>query len=159
MPASTILVLESPTTGDASLAPHLTSAGYTVTRTTDPDEAGSASTSLGSSTSGSSPAQAQGGKAHEGIEGSSARSRGRRGAPAQDGGTRREIRATPAMAAVPILCAASSSRSRNATGFLEAGADDVIARPFDARVEAAVEALLLRSSARRTSPPVISAMG
>ena len=36
MPASTILVLESEATGDASLAPILTSAGYTVTRTTDP---------------------------------------------------------------------------------------------------------------------------
>ena len=39
MPASTILVLESAKTGDASLVPHLTLAGYTVTRTTDPDEA------------------------------------------------------------------------------------------------------------------------
>ena len=39
MPASTILVLESAATGDASLEPILSSAGYTVTRTTDPDEA------------------------------------------------------------------------------------------------------------------------
>ena len=39
MPASTLLVLETPTTGDASLAPILTGAGYTVTRTADPDEA------------------------------------------------------------------------------------------------------------------------
>ena len=39
LPASTILVLETPATGDASLAPILLRAGYTVTRTTDPDEA------------------------------------------------------------------------------------------------------------------------
>ena len=39
MPASTILLLESTTTGDATLATILTSAGYTVTRTTDVAEA------------------------------------------------------------------------------------------------------------------------
>ena len=49
------------------------------------------------------------------------------------------------MAAVPILCVASSDDVEERIGFLEAGADDVIARPFDAReVEARVEALLLR---------------
>ena len=39
MPASTILVLESAAIGDASLAPILISAGYTVTQTSDPAEA------------------------------------------------------------------------------------------------------------------------
>ena len=39
LPASTILVLESAATALTSLVPQLTSAGYTVTQTTDPDEA------------------------------------------------------------------------------------------------------------------------
>ena len=39
LPASTILVLECAATAIASLVPQLTSAGYTVTQTTDPDEA------------------------------------------------------------------------------------------------------------------------
>ena len=39
MPASTILVLESADAGAQSLAPILTTSGYTVTQTTDPNEA------------------------------------------------------------------------------------------------------------------------
>src|SRR5262249_15669043 len=44
--------------------------------------------------------------------------------------------------------------------FLEAGADDVVARPFDTReVEARIEALLLRFQRSKDLAPVISADG
>ena len=72
----------------------------------------------------------------------------------------REIRATPAMAAVPVLCVASSDDVEERIGFLEAGADDVIARPFDAReLEARVEALLLRFQRTANLAPVVSSDG
>ena len=72
----------------------------------------------------------------------------------------REIRATPAMAAVPILCVASSDDVEERIGFLEAGADDVIARPFDGReLEARVEALLLRFQRSASLAPVVSTDG
>jgi pilus assembly protein CpaE len=153
LPASTILILESPSTGVASLAPLLTSAGYAVTQSTDPDEAFSlivehrlAVVDVG--------AVDQGGKAAKGKAAKDA-------APAKTGiELCREIHAIPAMAAVPILCVASSNDVEERIGFLEAGADDVIARPFDAReVEARVEALLLRFQRSKDMAPVISADG
>jgi len=61
------------------------------------------------------------------------------------------------MAAVPVLCVASTTDVEERIGFLEAGADDVIARPFDAReVEARVEALLLRFQRSKDLTPIIS---
>lgn len=140
MPASTILVLESSGPADASLAPILHSAGYTVTQTTDPDEAFAkivehqlAVVDLGT-----------GGTAG-----------GRSGVDLC-----REIRATPSMASVPILCVAPSDDVEERIKFLVAGADDVIARPFDVReVEARVEALLLRFRRSKDLAPVISADG
>lgn len=57
----------------------------------------------------------------------------------------REIRATPALAAIPVLCVAQSDDVESRIAFLEVGADDVVAKPFDAReLEARVEALILR---------------
>jgi pilus assembly protein CpaE len=57
----------------------------------------------------------------------------------------REIRATPALAAIPVLCISQTDEVEERIAFLEAGADDVIAKPFDGReLEARVEALLLR---------------
>src|SRR6266568_9457875 len=57
----------------------------------------------------------------------------------------REIRQTPALSAVPVLCISQSDDVEDRIHFLEAGADDVMAKPFDAReLEARVEALLLR---------------
>jgi pilus assembly protein CpaE len=57
----------------------------------------------------------------------------------------REIRATPALVAIPVLTISQTDEVEERIRFLEAGADDVIARPFDAReLEARVEALLLR---------------
>lgn len=138
MPASTILVLDAPAASD-SLAPILTGAGYTVTQTTDPDEAFSrvvehqlAVLDIGR--------EATDGKS--GVE------------------LCREIRATPAMAAVPILCVAATDDVEERISYLEAGADDVIARPFDAReVEARVEALLLRFQRSRDLTPIVSTDG
>src|SRR5688500_5352925 len=136
LPASTILVLESTTTADASLVPQLTLAGYTVTQTTDPDEAFS------------KVVEHQLVVLDVGIPDAPAKpAKGKKDAvPIRTGiDLCREIRATPAMAAVPILCVANTDDVEERIGFLEAGADDVIARPFDAReVEARVEALLLR---------------
>jgi pilus assembly protein CpaE len=57
----------------------------------------------------------------------------------------REIRGTPALARIPVRCVGQSDDVEDRIRFLEAGADDVMAKPFDAReLEARVEALLLR---------------
>jgi pilus assembly protein CpaE len=57
----------------------------------------------------------------------------------------REIRGTPALARIPVLCVGQTDDVEDRIRFLEAGADDVMAKPFDAReLEARVEALLLR---------------
>jgi pilus assembly protein CpaE len=57
----------------------------------------------------------------------------------------RQIRSTPELAGVPVLCISQTDDVEERIRFLEAGADDVMARPFDAReLEARVEALLLR---------------
>lgn len=122
MPASSILLIERPGPPDDSLAPHLTRAGYAVTATTDPDGgfAQVVNHQLVVLDLGSGP-------------------------DARGLSMCREIRGTPAMSAIPVLCVAASDDVEERIGFLEAGADDVIGRPFDAReVEARVEALLLR---------------
>jgi len=65
------------------------------------------------------------------------------------------LRMTPGMAQVPILCLAASDDVEERARFLEAGADDVMARPFDAReLEARVDALLARGrrSREETAP-------
>lgn len=138
MPASTILVLESAAIGDASLAPILVSAGYTVTQSSDPDEAVAqvAEHQLVAIDVGAG----LGGKT--GFE------------------VCHEIRATPSMVSIPILCVAASDDVEERISFLEAGADDVVARPFDAReVEARVEALLLRFQRSKDLAPVVSPDG
>src|SRR5688500_12281828 len=161
LPASTILVLESAATADTSLVPQLTLAGYTVTQTTDPDEAFSqvvehqlAILDVGVGETTAKPAKA-GKDAKDGKDAKKGT------APAKSGiELCREIRATPAMAAVPILCVANTDDVEERIGFLEAGADDVIARPFDAReVEARVEALLLRFQRSKHKEAVVSADG
>jgi pilus assembly protein CpaE len=138
VPASSILVLESPGRTDP-LTPTLTTAGYTVTQTTDADEAFTKVVDhqlvildIGAGKPG----------AKTGVE------------------LCREIRATPAMTAVPVLCVASTDDVEERIGFLEAGADDVIARPFDSReVEARVEALLLRFQRSKDLAPIVSTDG
>jgi pilus assembly protein CpaE len=72
----------------------------------------------------------------------------------------REIRGTPALAAIPVMCIAQSDRVEERITFLEAGADDVIARPLDDReLEARVEALLLRFQRTKDLAPVAASIG
>lgn len=138
MPASTILVLESAAIGDASLAPILISAGYTVTQTSDPAEAIAqvvehqlVAIDVGSGIAGQT-----------GFE------------------LCHQVRATPTKVSIPILCVAATDDVEERISFLEAGADDVVARPFDAReVEARVEALLLRFQRSKDLAPVVSPDG
>jgi pilus assembly protein CpaE len=138
VPASTIIVIETADSAD-SLGPILTTAGYTVTRSSDPDAA--------------FPTVAE----HQlAIIDLGAGGKGTKSAF----DLCREIRATPSMASVPILCVAATDDVEERISFLEAGADDVVARPFDGReVEARVEALLLRFQRSRELAPVISADG
>lgn len=66
----------------------------------------------------------------------------------------REIRRTPALAAIPVLCISQKDDVEERVRFLEAGADDVIARPFDPReLEARVEGLLIRFKRTRDLAP------
>ncbi len=140
MPASTILVIEHDATSDDSLGPILSAAGYTVTRLADPDAAFARVAEHQLVVIDLRGAAPEGSKS--GVD------------------LCREIRATPAMAAVPVLCVASSGEVEERIGFLEAGADDVIARPFDPReVEARIEALLLRFQRSKDMAPVISSDG
>ena len=136
MPASTILLLATDAVAGDPTAAILSGAGYTVTQTADPDEAFAKAAE------------------HQLIILDVA------------GGERSaveicsEIRATPAMAAVPVMCVSSSDDVEERIQFLVAGADDVVARPLDAReLEARVEALLLRFQRSRDLTPVISADG
>jgi pilus assembly protein CpaE len=71
-----------------------------------------------------------------------------------------EIRGTPAMAGIPVLCVSQTDEVEERITFLEAGADDVVAKPVDAReLEARVEALLLRFQRSRDLAPVITGDG
>jgi pilus assembly protein CpaE len=142
VPASTILVLESADAGAQSLSPILTTSGYAVTRTTDQDEALAkvAEHQLAIIDLGKPPKSPKGAKTAFDLC--------------------REIRATPSIAPIPILCVASTDDVEERISFLEAGADDVVARPFDDReVDARVEALLLRFQRSRELAPVVSADG
>jgi pilus assembly protein CpaE len=69
----------------------------------------------------------------------------------------REIRSTPSLAAIPVLCVGQSDDVEERIRFLEAGADDVMAKPFDAReLEARVEALLLRFQRSKDLSSIVS---
>jgi pilus assembly protein CpaE len=140
LPASTILVLTSSGSADAPLAPILSIAGYTVTHTTVADEAFVKIVEHQLAVLDLGPAGATDGRSGVDIC--------------------REIRGTRSMSSVPILCVAPNDDVEERIKFLEAGADDVIARPFDAReVEARVEALLLRFQRSKDLAPIISADG
>ncbi len=72
----------------------------------------------------------------------------------------REIRSTQALAAIPVLCVGQTDDVEERIRFLEAGADDVMAKPFDAReLEARVEALLLRFQRSKDMTAVVSTDG
>jgi pilus assembly protein CpaE len=136
VPASTILLLESDAAAGDPISSILSGAGYTVTRTTDPDEAvaKAAEHQLVIIDVAAGPKSA--------VE------------------ICREIRATPTIAALPVMCVSATEDVEERIHFLEAGADDVMARPFDAReLEARVEALLMRFQRSKNLAPVISADG
>jgi len=121
LPASSILLIESDTPSADLIGGILTKVGYTVTTIADPDEA--------------FPRVME----HQLVildvmSGSKS-----------SVDVCREIRQTPALARIPVLCIGQSDDVEDRIRFLEAGADDVMAKPFDAReLEARVEALLLR---------------
>jgi pilus assembly protein CpaE len=72
----------------------------------------------------------------------------------------REIRSTPSLASIPVLLISQTDDVEERIRFLEAGADDVITRPFDGReLEARVEALLLRFQRTRERPAAIARVG
>jgi pilus assembly protein CpaE len=136
LPASTILLLDSDAAAGEAIAEILAHAGYTVTLTTDPDEAfaKAVENQLVIIDIATGPKSA--------VE------------------ICREIRATPSMSAIPVMCVSATQEVEERIHFLEAGADDVMARPFDAReMEARVEALLLRFQRSKALAPIISADG
>ena len=136
MPASTILLLETDVETGASVSRILTDAGYTITQATDADDA-----------------FAKVAEHQLVIIGENA-------GPKTALDICREIRATPAMAAVPVMCISSTEDVEERIAFLEAGADDVIGRTFDAReLEARVEALLLRFQRSRELAPIVTTDG
>lgn len=136
MPASTILLLESDPSADEVIAQILAGVGYTLTRTSDSEAA---------------IAQAAG---HQLLVIDVA------GGPRTAIEICAQVRSTPDLSRVPVLCVSPSDDVEERIRFLEAGADDVMARPFDAReLEARVEALLLRFQRSRELAPVLSGDG
>lgn len=136
MPASTILLIESDTPSGESIAGVLTRVGYTVTTIADADEAFGkvADHQLAIIDVVTGPKSA--------VD------------------ICREIRSTPALSAIPVLCVGQSDSVEERIQFLEAGADDVMAKPFDAReLEARVEALLLRFQRSKDMTAVVSVDG
>jgi pilus assembly protein CpaE len=136
VPASTILLLESDPAADETIAEILVAAGYTVVRTAVPEEA---IASVGE---------------HQLLMIDVAA-----GPPSAIEICAR-VRSTPGLSQVPVMCVSASDDVEERIRFLEAGADDVMARPFDAReLEARVEALLLRFQRSKDLSPVLSGNG
>ena len=130
MPSSTILVLQTSPAATA-VQGTLTGVGYQVTTTADPDDAvrRAANFALVIVDVGSGP--------RSGVD------------------VCREIRGTGSLSAIPVLCVAQTDDVEERVRFLEAGADDVVARPFDPReLEARVEALLIRFQRSRDLSPL-----
>jgi pilus assembly protein CpaE len=135
VPASTILLLETEASANASVNDILAGAGYAVTRMTDPDEAIASASE------------------HQLLI-----------IDVADGPRSAieiciEIRAAPELAHVPVMCVSTTDDVEERIRFLEAGTDDVMARPFDAReLEARVEALLLRFQRSKDLAPALSGL-
>ncbi len=71
-----------------------------------------------------------------------------------------EIRATPSMAAIPVMCIARTDEVEERIHLLEVGSDDVVSHTFDDReLEALVDALLVRFQRSRTSTTTATAIG
>lgn len=136
MPASTILLIDADVEFGETIASILTRVGYTVTNSTDPDEAfakvGEHQLAIIDVVSG----------------------------PKTAFDLCREIRSTASLSKIPVLCVGQSDDVEERINFLEAGADDVMAKPFDAReLEARVEALIVRFQRSKDRTAVVSADG
>jgi len=136
LPASTILLIDADAPSAEAISTALTAVGYTVTTAADPGEAfgkvADHQLAIIDVVSGEKTAF----------------------------DICKEIRSTPALAQVPILCVGQSDDVEDRIRFLEAGADDVMAKPFDNReLEARVEALLLRFQRSKDLTAVVSADG
>lgn len=133
MPASTILLLASDPTSADKIVAGLSRLGYAVTAATDAETA-------------VSQMAAHNVVILDVVDG-----------PMTPFEICAEIRATPALASVPVLCVAQTNEVEERIRFLEAGADDVLAKPFDDReLEARVEALLFRFQRSKDRSPVVS---
>ena len=72
----------------------------------------------------------------------------------------RDLRTLPVMSSIAVLCISQTDQVEERIHFLEVGADDVMARPFDAReLEARVEALLLRYQRSKDLSPTVGGDG
>lgn len=72
----------------------------------------------------------------------------------------RDLRTLPVMSSIAVLCISQTDQVEERIHFLEVGADDVMARPFDAReLEARVEALLLRYQRSKDLSPTAGGDG
>ena len=136
MPAATVLLIEADPAVGETISSVLTGVGYTVTTAANPAEAFALVSAnqlvIVDVVSGDrSPADVC-----------------------------REIRGTPSLVAIPVLCVSQTDDVEERIRFLEAGADDVMAKPFDAReLEARVEALLLRFQRSKDRTAVVSTGG
>jgi pilus assembly protein CpaE len=136
VPASTILLLESDPSADETIPQILIGAGYTLTRTSDSE----AAIALAAD--------------HQLLVIDVT------GGPRSAIEICTQVRSTPDLSRVPVLCVSPSDDVEERIRFLEAGADDVMARPFDAReLEARVEALLLRFQRSKELVPAVSGDG
>ena len=136
MPASTILLIDADAKFAETISADLTRVGYTVTTVADADEAlakvAAHQIAIIDVVSGSKTAF----------------------------DICREIRSTPALSQIPVLCVGQSDDVEERINFLESGADDVMAKPFDGReLEARVEALIVRFQRSRDRTAVVSADG
>ncbi len=136
MPSSSVLLLATDPAFVETMRGNLGAAGYQVSSSTDPEDAvrqaGQHAVIVIDELAGSRSAQE----------------------------VCRELRATPALTGVPVLCIAQSLDVEERVGFLEAGADEVIAKPFDRReLEARIEALLLRFQHVGDLAPVMLPLG
>ncbi|HEY3524176.1 MAG TPA: AAA family ATPase [Candidatus Limnocylindrales bacterium] len=133
MAASRILLAERPAAGQDSIAPQLTAAGHEVTVVHE------AADVLLQAASHEILIIDRLGESREGLE------------------LCRSIRATPDLAAVPVLGLTAADDVESRIAFLEAGADDVIARPFDDReLEVRLEALVFRFRRSKELAPTLA---
>ncbi|HEU4672533.1 MAG TPA: AAA family ATPase [Candidatus Limnocylindrales bacterium] len=133
MAASRILLAERPAAGPESIAPQLTAAGHDVAVATEPADV---LRQVGDHEIVIIDRLAEDRAALELC---------------------RAIRAAPDLAAVPILGLTAADDVESRIAFLEAGADDVIARPFDDReLEVRLEALVFRFRRSKELAPTLA---